>query len=49
MKTGVDISCIIDTQTGISTRMRRERNVWVIDAWIDGRDIGMVFARLEYV
>ena len=32
MKTGADISFIIDKKTGISTRMRRERNVWVIDA-----------------
>ena len=32
MKTGADISFIIDKKTGISTIMRRERHVWVIDA-----------------
>ena len=35
MKTGVDIAFIIDKKTNISTNMRRERNVWVIDAWVD--------------
>ena len=47
MKTGADISFIIDKKTNISTRMRRECNVWVIDAWIDEEDNGMDFARLE--
>ena len=47
MKTGADISFIIDKKTGISTRMRRERNIWVIDAWIDEEDTGMDFARPE--
>ena len=49
MKTGADISFIIDKKTGISTRMRRERNVWIIDAWVDEEDIGMDFARPESV
>ena len=35
MKTGPDISFIIDKKTNLSTKMRRERNFWVIDAWID--------------
>ena len=47
MKTGTDISFIIDKQTNVSTKMCRERNVWVIDAWIDEEDIGMDFARPE--
>ena len=37
-KTGTDISFIIDKTTGVSTKMRRERNVWVVDAWIDDED-----------
>ena len=47
MKTGADISFIIDKKTGISTRMRRERNVRVIDAWMDEEDTGMDFVRPE--
>ena len=37
-KTGTDISFIIDKTTGVSTKMRRERNVWVVDAWINDED-----------
>ena len=47
MKTGADISFIIDKRTNLSTKMRRERNVWVIDAWIDEEEPGMDFARPE--
>ena len=47
MKTGADISFIIDKMTNLSTKMRRERNVWVIDAWIDEEYSGMDFARPE--
>jgi hypothetical protein len=47
MKTGADISFIIDKKTNHSTKMRRERNVWVIDAWIDEEEPGMDFARQE--
>jgi hypothetical protein len=47
MKTGADISFIIDKKTNLSTKMRRERNVWVIDAWIDEEEPGMDFARQE--
>ena len=47
LKTGADISFIIDNKTGISTRMRHQRNVWVIDAWIDEEATGMDFARPE--
>ena len=47
MKTGADISFIIDKKTGIGTIMRSERNVWVIDAWIHEEDIGMNVARPE--
>ena len=47
MKTGADISFVIDKKAGISTRMRRERNIWVIDVWIDEEDTGIGFARPE--
>ena len=47
MRTGADISFIIGKRTNPSTKMRRERNVWVIDAWIDEEEPGMDFARPE--
>ena len=47
MKTGADRSVIIDMKTGISTIMRLERHVWVIDAWVDEKDTGMDLARPE--
>ena len=34
-KTGADVSFIVDKATGAATKMRRERNVWVVDAWIE--------------
>ena len=34
-RTGVDISCILDKKTGQITKLRREKNVWTIDAFID--------------
>ena len=33
-ETGKDISFITNKKTGVSIKMRRERNVWVIDAFI---------------
>ena len=33
--TKADISYIYNKATGVSTKLRRERNVWVLDAWID--------------
>ena len=44
--TGADCSFIIDKRTGHSTKMRRERNVWVVDAYVD-EDPSMDFARPE--
>ena len=50
-KSGVYISFITDKATGVSTKMRRDRNVWVVDAWIDEEvedvDLDPVFARQE--
>ena len=34
-KTGTDISFIMDKRTGMQTKMRRERNVWVVDALVE--------------
>ena len=34
-KTKADVSFIIDKHTGVSTKMRRERNIWVVDAWVE--------------
>ena len=42
MKTGAYISFIIDKKTNLCTKMRRERNVWVIDAWIDEEDMAWI-------
>jgi len=45
-ETGADCSFIIDKSTGHSTKMRRERNVWVVDAYVD-EDLDLDFARQE--
>ena len=37
-KTGTDVSFILDKRTGMQTKMRRERNVWVVDAFVDEND-----------
>ena len=34
-ETGVDVSFITHKKSGASVQMRRERNVWVIDAFVD--------------
>ena len=44
--TGADCSFIIDKRTGQSTKMRRENNVWMVDAYVD-EDISLDFARQE--
>ena len=47
-KTGMDISFIVNKKTGVSTKMRREKNVWVVDAWIEEENPehqGLGFAR----
>ena len=45
-KTGLDISFITNKATGKSVKMRRERNVWVIDAFVE-EDISLDFVRQE--
>ena len=45
-KTGLDISFITNKATGKSVKMRRERNVWVIDAFNE-EDISLEFVRQE--
>ena len=39
MKTGKDISVMIDKSTNEVTRFRRERNVWVLDAIVEESQI----------
>ena len=34
-KSGVDTSHILNKKTGKTIKLRRERNVWTIDAYID--------------
>ena len=48
-KTGMDISFITHKETGTSIRMRRERNVWVIDAYVndDSENECPLFSRQE--
>ena len=48
--TGMDTSFITHKESGRSTRMRRERNVWVIDAYLEddtARDTNSLFSRQE--
>ena len=33
--TGEDLSIILNKRTGDTIKMRRERNVWVVDAYVD--------------
>ena len=37
-KTHVDVSYILDKKTNTYTKLRRERNVWVVDAWVEEED-----------
>ena len=46
-KTKADISFIYNKATGVSTKLRRERNVWILDAWIDDKDPDVLFARQD--
>ena len=36
MKTNQDTSQLLHKETGVTTRYRRTRNVWVLDAFVDG-------------
>ena len=44
--TGEDISFIINKKTGVSIKMRRDKQVWVVDAYVE-EDITSDFARPE--
>ena len=49
-RTGVDTSFITHKDTGVSIKMRRERNVWVIDAYVKdelSEGTGQLFSRQE--
>ena len=47
--TGVDTSFITHKESGTSLKMRRERNVWVIDAYVNDAENndGQLFSRQE--
>ena len=44
-KTGVDTLDIFNKNTGTTTKMKRERNVWTIEAFIDEEDRLSSFVR----
>ena len=51
-ETGDDLSIILNKRTGDTIKMRRDRNVWVVDAYIDDDHeehptIDSVFSRPE--
>ena len=35
LKTGRDISFMLNKKTNVTSRFRRERNIWILDAFID--------------
>ena len=45
-ETGEDISFITNKKSGVSIKMRRDRQVWVVDAYVE-EDIASDFARPE--
>ena len=50
MNTGRDLSYIVNKKTGQAIKMRRDRNVWVIDTYVgddSGKSNGQDFARRE--
>ena len=50
MKTGIDISFIYHKETGKVIKMRRDRNVWVIDTYVESDEpnsADLDFARRE--
>ena len=38
-KTGVDLSMMVHKPTGRATRFRREKNIWVLDAYMQDGDL----------
>ena len=52
-ETGADILFIVNKKSGESTKLRRERNVWVPDVWIEEEvppdSEPVFFARRDYV
>ena len=45
MKTGHDLSMMTHKATGITSRFRRERNIWILDAIVDAEDAADDFHR----
>ena len=45
IKTGVDMSMMINKETGEVTRFRRQRNIWILDAIVEVEDTQEPFHR----
>ena len=45
LKTGKDISFMLNKKTGVTSRFRRERNIWILDAFIDAEEHDESFRR----
>ena len=45
MKTGVDTSHMTHKPTNTTTRFRREKNVWILDAYVQPEDVPTPFHR----
>ena len=44
-RTGIDTSHILNKKTGVTIKMKRERNVWTIEAFVEDEDEQADFAR----
>ena len=38
IKTGKDVSFMLNKATNVMSRFRRERNIWILDAFIDDNE-----------
>lgn len=47
MKTGQDLSMMLNKNTNVASRFRRDRNVWVLDVFVNAEDKQGDFARRE--
>ena len=45
LKTGKDVSFMLNKKTGVTSRFRRERNIWILDAFIDADNADESFGR----
>ena len=47
MKTGQDLSMMLNKNTNVASRFRRDRNVWILDVFVNAEDKQGDFARRE--